>query len=100
MKERNRENFINDLQSLCKGEDSWLIFCFTAIMNNTTNTNEFHFSCSMPGGKNPAVEESKMPTFNMLVHEFQQMVSKEFNMTAVLSTRYVLSKSFIGYKLN
>ena len=99
LKERNRANFISDLKSLCTDEDSWLIFCFTSIMNNTTNTEEFHFSCSMPGGKSPSVTENKKTIYNELVSKFQQMVKEEFDMSAVHSTRYVLSKPFVGYKL-
>lgn len=97
-KVNNRTEFLKDLHTVCTGEDSWLIYLNTAIMNGT-NTDEFHFTMSKANGKDPMVLDASVSKYQQLVECFAQMAKEEFNYSAVMSDRYPLPAGFSGYKL-
>lgn len=97
-KEKNRKDFLNDLEILCKGKESWLIVVNTCI-KNLDNHDDFHFCMSKKDGQLPMVNDESLPTYNLLTENFAKMASEEFNYSAVQSYRYPLSHGFVGYKL-
>lgn len=97
-KERSRNEFFQDLQTVSTGEDSWLIYLNTAIMNST-NSDEFHFTMSKKGGKDPVVLDGNISRYKDLVERFAKMVKENFGYSAVPSDRYPLPVGFSGYKL-
>lgn len=98
-KENNRNEFFQDLQTVSTGEDSWLIYLNTAIMNGT-NSDEFHFTMSKKEGKDPMVLNANISKYLKLMEEFAQMVKDEFEYSSVPSSdRYPLPLGFSGYRL-
>lgn len=98
-KENNRLEFFKDLQTVSTGEDSWLIYLNTAIMNGT-NSDEFHFTMSKKEGKDPMVLDANVSKYQKLTEEFAQMVKDEFEYSSVPSSdRYPLPLGFSGYRL-
>lgn len=94
----NREEFMKDLRSVCRGEDSWLLFINTAIMSQS-NTDEFHFSMSRANGEQPTVLASNTERYHQLQADFANMVHQEFGYSAVQSARYPLAKGFPCYRI-
>lgn len=97
-KENNRKEFLKDLRSVCKGEDSWLIFINTSIMSKS-NTDEFHFTMSKANGTQPMVLDANLGQYERLITNFTEMVRSEFGYSAVQSSRYPLPAGFPAYKL-
>lgn len=97
-KQNNRTEFLKDLLAVSTGEDSWLIYLNTAIMNGS-NTDEFHFTMSKKGGKDPVVLDGNISRYKDLVERFAKMVKENFGYSAVPSDRYPLPVGFSGYKL-
>ena len=99
IKEKNRSDFIADLKSLCQGDDSWLIFNLTMIMNSTSNTASFHFAHSADDGSNSTINPDQMASFNQMIEKFKHTMNEEFNLDVSQNMRFPLSKTFIGYRL-
>lgn len=97
-KVENREAFLNDLKAVCTGEDSWLIYLNTAIMNST-NTDEFHFTMSKANGSDPMVLDANLAKYQKLVDDMTLMAKEDFDYSVVQSNRYPLPIGFSGYKL-
>lgn len=94
----NRTEFLKDLETVSTGEDSWLIYLNTAIMNGT-NTDEFHFTMSKTNGKDPVVLDANVGKYQQLVESVAQMMKDAFDYSAVQSDRYPLPVGFSGYRL-
>ncbi|MBR5640320.1 MAG: hypothetical protein IKW83_11430 [Muribaculaceae bacterium] len=99
IKEKNRADFMADLKSLCRGEDSWLIFNFTMLMNSTSNTASFHFAHSAADGSNSTINPDQMTIYNKMIEKFERAMNEEFKLSVSQKMRYPLPKTFIGYRL-
>lgn len=95
-KTERRQQFIDDLMSLCNGEDRWCIM-FLSHIKNKTNTNDMHFAHCMENGQSPTINDMK--SYNQLFKNIQKQLKKDFQLSIIQTNRYPLKPSYLAYKL-
>lgn len=96
MKRERREQFLNDLQSLCNGENTWCIVLNSHVKNGSC-TEEFHFAHSLKDGSNSTVCD--FDAYMKMFREFRNEMHDEFSITAIQSERFPLKKSYLPYRV-
>ena len=96
-KKENRKAFLDDLNSLAKGDDAWVIV-ITAHLKNSQNKFDFHFAATKKDGSDSTV--SRQDIYEQLCLQLSQMLEKDYGLTCDLrSQRYPTTKNFLGYRL-
>lgn len=97
-----RDEFISDLESLCKGDDHW-VFCILSHLQNQENPVDIHVAHSMANGKNSLVHDKDM--YQKFLDELTTIMQEHLQLSVEETTRYPLVNKAengfrnIGYKL-
>jgi len=95
-KQQRRKQFIDDLERLCKGENTWCIMLLSHIKNQE-NTTDFHVAyCKKDGSDSTIYDEV---SYRQLFQEMQVKIQEDFQLSVEETTRYPLKPSNLAYKL-
>lgn len=96
-----RDEFLNDLESLCKEEDSWVI-CVLNHIPNQVNKEDIHVAHTLADGTSSTILHNK-EKYDELLAALQKEMNDEMQLVVSETTRYPLIKrgTFrnIAYKL-
>ncbi len=96
-KEFNRQAFLDDLRTLVKGEDSWVILMTTHI-KSSANPVDFHFASARKDGSDSTITNELL--YQKVCQQFAEIMNRDYALTSDLQTkRYPLTKNNLGYKL-
>ena len=92
-KEALRSEFLSDLETVCKGDDTWVI-CILGQQPTQDNNINLHIASSLKDGSQSTIHDTE--TFERLVSGITKEFNKEFGFTVEQTTRYPLIKKDDG----
>lgn len=97
-----RDEFLHDLVSLCKDEDSWVI-CILNHIPNQVNKDDIHVAHTLADGTSSTILHNKKK-YNELLEALQKSMGDEMQLVVKETTNYPLIKRGtyrnIGYKIH
>lgn len=85
-----RKEFLQDLESLCRGEDTWAI-CLLSHVKNQDNNVDIHVSHSLKGGLDSTLTSGR-ERYDKLFCSMRDELQSEFGLSVEESARYPLIK--------
>lgn len=95
-KQQRRKQFIDNLEQLCKGENTWCIMLLSHIKNQK-NTKDFHVAYCKKDGTDSTIYDEV--SYRQLFQEMQVKMQEDFQLLFEETTLYPLKSSNLAYKL-